>query len=465
MKVNKIVKVRKVSKSEVELKNASAVWGETHDAKKSEEKPKEPPKPEKKAEEKPKETPKPEKNTTVFVEEINVKSSKTQKMQDISYKNNPQKNPEIVNAESLKKVITKREIPEIVLPGEAFREVKPVEIAKKPAVENKSAEKVAAEVKKPDNKVVEKKTSSKTISREKFDELYSDKDVEQVETVEIDDINNMALAKNGTLLIKYIGTNEVVHIPDTITTIGKYAFRGNKTAKRIVMSDSVKIVDRFAFAHCVNLEEIVFSRNLEVIGENAFLKCQRINELDFPNSLKTIGKGAFGRCNSLRKLNFPPQLKKINDLCFYSCRNLNRVVISDSIEAVGNAAFSECYSLKKVIIADSVATIGESAFSWCRSIEELVFPSSVKTVGSWAFYGCGKLTDIKISIETKDVREDAFCGCENLQNIRIAEFEGEGYNQVIVKRGHKLILRILKQVNRKKAERYAREHGISMMFV
>ncbi len=257
------------------------------------------------------------------------------------------------------------------------------------------------------------------LSRDDLDALYVDKDIEQAENIVIDDVNNMAIAKNGTLLIKYIGTNEAIHIPDGIVYIGKYAFRGNTSAKKIIMSDSVKTVDKFAFAHCVNLEEIVFSKNLETIGENAFLKCQRMKELNFPNSLKTIGKGAFGRCSSIRKLTFPAQLKKISDLSFFSCRNLNRVIISHPVE----------------------------------------------TIGSWAFYGCNNLTNVKISIQTKDIRDDAFCGCENIYNVHVMEFDGVDYNASDVKKGHKLILRVLKQINRKKAERYAREHGLSMLFI
>ena len=456
MKVTKIVRVRKASKEnfaaeEKDIKISSAL--ENADVKKfaekAEEKPKETPKPEKKAEEKPK---------TIFIEEINVKkssdgvekSSLSAAQETAKSEKIPQKKPnnvQVISDAPKPAKEKKKEMPEIVLSREEFREVNET-----------------AQPKKAEPEAV-KKTTTKAMSREKINELYSDKDIEQVETVEIDDVNNMALGKNGTLLIKYIGTNEVIHIPDTITSIGKYAFRGNKSAKTIIMSDSVKTVDRFAFAHCVNLEEIVFSRNLESIGENAFLKCQRLKELDLPNSLKNIGKGAFGRCSSIRKLIFPGQIKRINDLSFFACRNLNRVIISHSVEAIGNAAFSECYGLKKIVIADSVTSIGESAFSWCRSLEEITIPSSVKTVGSWAFYGCTKLTDVRISVQTKDVRDDAFCGCENIYNVKIAEFEGVDYNQTTVKKGQKLILRILKQVNRKKAERYAREHNISTMFM
>ena len=302
-------------------------------------------------------------------------------------------------------------------------------------------------------------------SSERIAELYMDEDIERDETARIDDVNNMALGKDGTLLIKYIGTNEEIKIPSNITTIGKYAFRGNESAKRIIMSDSVKVVDKFAFAHCVHLEEIVFSKNLESIGENAFLKCQRIKKLDLPNSLKSIGKGAFGRCSSIRKLVIPSGIKKINDLSFYSCRNLNRVIISGSVESIGNAAFSECYGLKKIFISDSVTSIGESAFSWCRSLEEITIPPTVKSVGSWAFYGCQKLTNVKLSVLTKDIKDDAFSGCENVFDVHIAEFDNNNISMNEVKKCHKQVIRILKQINRKKAERYASDHGISTLFL
>ena len=121
--------------------------------------------------------------------------------------------------------------------------------------------------------------------------------------------------------------------------------------------------------------------------------------------------------------------------------------------------------MKKIIISESVTSIGESAFSWCRTLEEINIPASVKVIGSWAFYGCEKLADLKLSINTKDIRDDAFCGCENIYNVKIAEFDGVDYNQAMVKKGHKIVLKVLKQINRNKAERYAREHGISMMFI
>ena len=109
--------------------------------------------------------------------------------------------------------------------------------------------------------------------------------------------------------------------------------------------------------------------------------------------------------------------------------------------------------------------IGESAFSWCRSLETIHIPTSVKTIGNWAFYGCQNLMTLKISWQSKDIKEDAFTGCESLYNVKISEFDNKDIPMDEIKKGHKQVVRVFKQVNRKKAEKYAREHGISMLFM
>jgi len=86
-------------------------------------------------------------------------------------------------------------------------------------------------------------------------------------------------------------------------------------------------------------------------------------------------------------------------------------------------------------------------------------------VGNWAFYGCQNLTDLNISTMTRDIRDDAFCGCENIYNVHVTEFDRADISNDEIKKGHRITLKILKQINRKKAERYAREHNISMLFV
>ena len=64
-----------------------------------------------------------------------------------------------------------------------------------------------------------------------------------------DETHNMSIDKSGTL-VKYVGTAPYIALPDTVKMIGKFAFRGNITIKRIVMPDSVRVIDKYAFADC-----------------------------------------------------------------------------------------------------------------------------------------------------------------------------------------------------------------------
>ncbi|MBR6243151.1 MAG: leucine-rich repeat domain-containing protein [Ruminococcus sp.] len=279
----------------------------------------------------------------------------------------------------------------------------------------------------------------------------------------VSDDNNMFIDKNGTL-VKYIGTTETILIPDRVRTIGKYAFRSNETVKKIIMGSSVTLVDKFAFAHCFNLEEVVFSPSLETIADNAFLKCLSLRHLDLPASLTKIGKGAFARCGSLEELKIPEKIQKINDLSFYSCKSLRKVELPISAEVIGNAAFSECYSLKDIHM-EFVTLIGESAFAWCRSLEKISLPASLKTISGWSFYGCQNLTDMVISINTRDIREDAFTGCENLYNVDILEMVNDRLPPEDTKKAYRQMVRVFRRFNTKRAEKIAREHGISMLFM
>lgn len=199
------------------------------------------------------ETPKQAEIPEIKVEQPKVEAPKQAEIPDIKIEQPKAETPKQAEIPDIKIEQSKAEIPDIRT-EELKKEVQKQTDLKKSPPPLQLSEEAKAILEEP------VRFPTTVLSRSDLDELYGDKDIEQVENVVIDDVNNMAIGKNGTLLIKYIGTNEVVHVPDGIVSIGKYAFRGNTSAKTIVMSDSVKTVDKFAFAHCVNLEEIVFSK-------------------------------------------------------------------------------------------------------------------------------------------------------------------------------------------------------------
>ena len=88
---------------------------------------------------------------------------------------------------------------------------------------------------------------------------------------------NVLFNKDKTTLISYRakGTNYI--IPDTVTSIGIYAFSG-----------------------CKSLQSINIPNSVTNIGECAFFNCNSLTNINIPKSVTSVGEDAFSGCNSLR---------------------------------------------------------------------------------------------------------------------------------------------------------------------
>ena len=108
--------------------------------------------------------------------------------------------------------------------------------------------------------------------------------------------------ENG-VLIEYRGDGGVVHIPDTVKTVGKGAFNGRniKVAVYLVSGKNVEHIDMWAFYECESLVSVRFPR-ARVIGIEAFYKCKSLKEIDMP-LVENVAESAFEGCTSLVDLN------------------------------------------------------------------------------------------------------------------------------------------------------------------
>ena len=71
-----------------------------------------------------------------------------------------------------------------------------------------------------------------------------------------DDSVNFTINQN--VLVSYVGTQQIVVIPDTVTAIGDNAFENNITMKSIVIPNSVTTIGNNAFNYCGSMEGIYF---------------------------------------------------------------------------------------------------------------------------------------------------------------------------------------------------------------
>ena len=246
------------------------------------------------------------------------------------------------------------------------------------------------------------------------------------------------------VLRKYTGTNSDVVIPDGVTSIGSWAFRGCKNLRSIVIPDSVTELGYGAFSGCESLTTITIPDGVTSIGDGAFECCKNLQSITIPDSLKgiggrmfydcrdlqsitipllcvSIGWSAFSGCTSLQSITIPDGVTSISEKAFSDCTNLTSITIPNSVTSIGNWAFSGCESLTSITIPSGATSIGDRAFSGCTSLTSITIPSGATSIGEGAFYGCKSLTGIPILNGVTRIGKEAFYRCENLASVTIPD--------------------------------------------
>ncbi len=189
----------------------------------------------------------------------------------------------------------------------------------------------------------------------------------------------------GTSISRYAfhGQNlniKSIELPDSITSIGSYAFQYSKISSFKVPSQ-LKSVESDAFSWCQLLEKVYIS-DLE-----AWL------EIDFKGTAAhPLNYSAAGKANALylndvpvTDLIIPKDVEQIKAYTFYNCRGLVSVKIPDSVTSIGNSAFEFCLNLTDINIPNGVTSIGTRAFNYCQSLNTVSLPDSVTNIGASAF--------------------------------------------------------------------------------
>lgn len=227
------------------------------------------------------------------------------------------------------------------------------------------------------------------------------------------------LVQDGVLLA-YQGMGGDVVIPDGITSISKYAFRGCKEITSVHIPDGVTDIGVYAFSHCSGLTQIVMPNSLKTIGNNAFYNCDALSgTLVIPDGVQSIGNYAFYDCDSFTTLQLGSGLTSIGSSAFDSCSALTGdLILPDSLVTLGNYAFQNCTNLNGTLkLSESMTSIPYYGFYNTKFTGELVIPDSVTLIDSYAFQYLSGLESIVFGVGVKNIYSSVFYSCGNVKTV------------------------------------------------
>ena len=195
-------------------------------------------------------------------------------------------------------------------------------------------------------------------------------------------------------------------IPNSVTSIGNYAFYCCTGLTSIEIPNSVTSIGDYAFG-CAGLTSITIPNSVTTIGQWAFYDCSDLTSVTIPNSVTSIGNSAFSYCSGLTSVTIPNSVTSIDQQAFDHCSGLTSITIPTSVTSIGNAAFRNCYGLTSVTIPNSVTSIGSSAFEQ-SGLTSVAIPYSVTSIGDYTFKRCTHLTSITIPHSVTSIGEEAF---------------------------------------------------------
>ncbi len=172
--------------------------------------------------------------------------------------------------------------------------------------------------------------------------------------------------------------------------------------------------------YLTNITSINLPNSIKSIGKYAFYGCSGLQAISISDTLKEIGCGAFYECSSLSTIAIPENVTNIYGSAFYNCSGLETITINSTlISAIDKYTFYGCTNLESFTIPTNIRSIGSYAFHGCSSLTEISMPNSVNDLGEHAFAECSNLQSVTLSLALTKIKEYSFYHCQNLQSINI----------------------------------------------
>lgn len=219
----------------------------------------------------------------------------------------------------------------------------------------------------------------------------------------------------GTVSVKQNTTTTIsVTIPSNIinnsnsydvTAIANNAFSDN-VMSNIIIPDSVTNIGEYAFKGCYNLTNIIIPNSVTEIGEFSFSNCYKLENISLPNNLKVIEDNLFEECYSLKKIELPESLEKIERFAFAGCYGIREIVMLENIMSIGKLSFSRCKGLKKItILSDNFIYFSPSNILYENELVDNIEIYIVNEITKNTLRDCCYIPESKITIINNFIKD------------------------------------------------------------
>ena len=148
----------------------------------------------------------------------------------------------------------------------------------------------------------------------------------------------------GSPLIK---ETDSFYVPEGTKRIGNYALRDCRV-KNIVLPETVTSIGEFAFDENDYVESIRIPQSVTHIGAYAFMMCKNLNKIELPNNLTRIEEGTFAG-TGLTSIEIPNLVSYIGNFIFDGSKLTMVRILSRNVE-IEELAFQNPTNLTKIIV-------------------------------------------------------------------------------------------------------------------
>ncbi len=189
-------------------------------------------------------------------------------------------------------------------------------------------------------------------------------------------------------------------------------------------------------ANHLTFNAVVINNGVSTIGDYAFSGDRNLTSVTLPETVITIGECAFFGCSNLTSLSIPQSVTSIGNAAF-AVSGLSSVAIPGNISSIANSTFFYCSGLSSLVIGTNVETIETGAFSGCSNLQTIIcYNSTPPAVENNALQGVPNTAIVYVPIESITIYQThAVWGQFDVRPLNVTSLEdfpvGLAFNDIL----------------------------------